>query len=128
MIAETSEFTAVLMFLAGCGLLTMLLLRRSFRYFQGRGRGGGSGPTIELQHRPTSEWDGAYGDASASIERQKVELHEFARDAAGQLNSKLIMLDQLLRKSDRQIERMEALLAQLDEAKPSIRATGGAID
>jgi hypothetical protein len=75
----------------------MLLLKRSYRYF-GRSRPrGGSGPTIEKQYRPTSEWDGAYRDAGASIERQKVELHQFARDATGQINSKLILLDQLLK-------------------------------
>lgn len=119
MLAASSNFTAVLMFLAGCGLLTMLLLRRSYRYFNKcRGRRSSSQP-IDLQRRPASQWDGAYPDASARIERQKVELHEFAREADGRLNSKLIMLEQLIDRSDRQIARLESLLGQLESVRPN---------
>lgn len=101
------------MFLAGCGLLTAILLRRSYRYFGTTRRRAGSGPVIEAQPRPATAWDGARRDASAQIERQKVELSELARDANGQLTSKIAMLEQLVETSNRQIERMEELLAEL---------------
>lgn len=118
MLLASSDFPAVLMFLAGCGLLTMLLLRRSYRYFSKDKRSRGAAQPIERQRRPTGPWDGVCTDASASIERQKVELHEFARETDGRLNSKLIMLEQLLQQSDRQIARLESLLGQLEAHGP----------
>ena len=62
---------AKLMFLAGCGMLTFLLLKRSYRYFGRRSRSRGGSP-IESISRPQSPWEGAHRDAAARIERQKV--------------------------------------------------------
>jgi hypothetical protein len=101
----------LLMFLAGCGLLTWILLKRSGRYF-GRARHRSSSTLIESQPRPTGPWSGVQRDTLARIEREQVELQERARDLSGQLNSKIIVLEQLIATSSRQIERMEALLAQ----------------
>jgi len=103
----------LLLFLAGCALLTWILMKRSGRYF-GRAsasRGRSSKP-IEVQPRPTSAWSGVQRDALARIDREQVELQERARNLSGQLNSKIIVLEQLIATSSRQIERMEALLAQ----------------
>jgi len=99
------------MFLAGCGLLTYLLLKRSYRYF-GKSHSRRSSTAIERQRRPENAWDGVQRDTSALIDRQQVELHEMARDLSGQLNSKIILLEQLVADSQRQIERMEQLLAE----------------
>jgi hypothetical protein len=101
----------LLMFLAGCALLTWILMKRSGRYF-GRASRGRSSKPIEVQPRPTSSWSGVQRDALARIDREHVELQERARDLAGQLNSKIIVLEQLIATSSRQIERMETLLAQ----------------
>jgi len=113
------ELRGSLMFLAGIALITIILVRRTYRRI-GRGRTqltGGRGPAIESQPRPVDAWDGSFRDATASVERQKVELHEFARDANGQLTSKIVMLEQLIETSGQQIEHMERLLAELREAQ-----------
>ncbi|MCH7753154.1 MAG: hypothetical protein IH898_13505, partial [Planctomycetes bacterium] len=72
---------------------------------------------IELQPRPKGPWDGAQHDTMAHIERQKVEMFEMSRDLNGQLNSKIIVLEKLIADSQRQITRMEALLAQIDDVR-----------
>ncbi|TWT99835.1 hypothetical protein Pla108_07780 [Botrimarina colliarenosi] len=114
LLAETPWY-APLLFAFGCALLAMILLRRSFRNF-GKLTRGGSGPALLKQHRPTSQWDGAREDATARFNRQQVEMHELAREINGQIDSKLILLQELVAQSDRQIQRLEALL---DEAKRS---------
>ncbi len=103
----------ILMFIAGAGLVAWVLLRRGFRRSGGRKKYD-SRP-IDTQPRPTSEWSGAYSDASAKLERQKVELAEFSRDANGQIDTKILVLRELIAQSDRQIRRMEELLAELEQ-------------
>ncbi|MCG8449698.1 MAG: hypothetical protein MI725_08970 [Pirellulales bacterium] len=110
-----AEIDPVWMFLAGCALLTFILLRRSYRHF-GKRRQSSSAP-IERQHRPTGKWDGAQRDALAQIERQKVEMHEMSRELNGQLNSKILVLENLISQSQRQIERMEQLLEQNESVR-----------
>ncbi len=104
----------ILLFLLGCALLTSILLRRSYRYF-GRGRRRQNQSPLEKQPRPEGKWSGAQRDSLAQVDRQQVELHEMARDISGQLNSKIIVLEQLIATSQRQIERMETLLAESKE-------------
>lgn len=107
---------AVWMFLAGAGLLTFILLRRSSRYLGRNRRGRNDGP-IALQPRPSGQWDGVQQDAAAHIERQKVEMHDLARDLNGQLTTKIIVLEQLIAESGKQIKRMEHLLDEIDKAE-----------
>lgn len=104
-----------LLFLAGCALLTWVLLRRAYRRC-GRRPGKTGRDYLEHVHRPTSAWDGACHDAEAVLDREKVELYDMARDAAGRLDSKLILLKQMITTNERQIERMEGLLAELEGA------------
>ena len=104
-----------LLFLAGCAVLIWVLLRRS--YSRCRRVKAGSGNYLEHVHRPTGAWDGACHDAAALIERQQVELYDMARDVTGQLNSKLMLLNQMIATSERQIARMETLLAELEAAE-----------
>lgn len=103
---------ATVLFALGCGLLTAILLRRSYKYFGSRPKKS-KGP-IEKQPRPTGPWSGAYSDAQARFDRQQVELHELARELKGQLDSKIMILQELVARSERQIERLETLL---DEAE-----------
>ena len=101
---------AILLFLAGCAMLVSILLRRSYRYFGKR-----SGPRViqglERVPRPGAAWDGSYHDAEARIGRQEVEMAEMFRDMNGQLTSKMHVLEQLISDSQKQIDRMEELLA-----------------
>ncbi len=107
-----AEIDAGWFFFAGCALLTMILLKRSYRRM---GRRKKNAPAIERIARPSGQWDGAQRDALAQVERQKVEMHEMARDLNGQLNSKIIVLEKLVGESQRQIERLEELLDKAEE-------------
>ena len=104
---------AVWTFLAGVALLTFILIKRSSRYFRKPTRKRNEGP-IDLQNRPQSKWDGSQQDAMAHVERQKVEMHEMARDINGQLTTKIIVLEKLIAESGQQIKRMEELLREID--------------
>ena len=109
-----ANITAVWMFLAGIGLLTFILMKRSYRYFA-KPRRLRNDAALDLQPRPRAPWDGVQHDAMARIERQKVEMFEMARDLNGQLSSKIIVLEKLIADSQRQITRMEELVDKLDE-------------
>lgn len=111
-----------LMFLAGCALLTAILLRRSSRYHGKRTRQRKNETVIEAQPRPTNAWTGMHRDTTAHIERQKVELHDMTRESTGRLDSKMLVLQELIAKSDQQIERMEALLSEMQTA-PTLQPT-----
>lgn len=111
-----ANIPAVWMFLAGCALLTFILLKRSYRYF-GRRRRNGTASPLEHLHRPDSVWDGAKRDAMARIERQEVEMQEMARDINGQLGSKVLLLEKMIADSQRQIERMEQLLSEMEHVQ-----------
>ena len=100
------------LFFAGCALLTMVLLRKTYHRLGRRKKA--SPAAIERIARPTGQWDGAQRDAFAQIERQKVEMHEMSRDLNGQLSSRIIVLEKLIGDSQRQIERLEELLAETE--------------
>ena len=104
------------MFLAGCAMLTPILLKRSYRYFGSRNRNRQRSP-IEAVPRPTTKWDGAQRDTMARIEQEKVEMFEMARDLNGQLNTRIVLLEQLIRESQQKIDRLEQLLG---ETTPSV--------
>lgn len=110
---------AVWMFLAGVGLLTFFLLKRSYRYFGKRRRVSKEGP-IDLQQRPTSKWDGAQKDRYAHLEREKVELYDMARELKGELSSRIIVLEQLIGESGQQIRRMEELLKEMETTREEV--------
>ncbi|WP_442482799.1 hypothetical protein [Aeoliella sp. SH292] len=105
------QLGSILMFLAGIALLTALLMRRSYRYFGGRKRRFDTRP-IDAQPRPKSKWDGAMHDSMAVIEQQQVELAQLSRDVNGQLDTKILILRELIARSEKQIERMEELLRE----------------
>ncbi len=109
-----AKFDPVWMLVAGVALLSWILLKRCYRYF-GRSRRNRNSAPIERLPRPAGKWDGAQRDSLAQVERQKVEMHEMTRDLNGQLNSKIIILEQLIADSQRQIERLEQLLEEADE-------------
>ncbi len=102
---------ATVLFFAGCALLTLFLLKRSYRL----GRRKSSSVPIERIARPTSKWDGAQRDTLAQVERQKVDMYDIARDLNGELSSRIIVLERLIGDSQQQIERLENLLAEAEQ-------------
>ena len=110
------SYLPILTFLVGCGLLTMILLRRWSRYYRkSPGRSKKSSAPIEAVPRPDGPWSGMERDSQARINRQQVELYDMARDINGQINSKIIMLEQLIATSQAQIERMESLMGEAEQ-------------
>ena len=107
---------ATWMFMAGAGLLTFILLKRSYRYFGRRRHVRNEGP-LDLQKRPATKWDGAQRDSIAHIEREKVELYDMARELKGDLNSRIIVLERLIAESGQQIRRMEDLLQEMENTQ-----------
>jgi hypothetical protein len=116
-----AQLGSILMFIAGIALLTSILLRRTYRQL-GRGRKRYDSRPIDAQPRPSGVWDGAKADSSAVIERQKVQLAELSRDINGQLDTKIMVLRELIAQSQQQIERMEELLGNVHGSEPRIRA------
>ncbi len=112
-ILAENVWLAPLGFAAGIGLLTWLLLRKTFKRLSKQKRAG-SGPYLQKQRRPAHQWDGAKQDATARFERQQVELHDLARDLNGQIDSKLLLFRELVAQSEQQIERLEALLEEAE--------------
>ncbi|MEN1680908.1 MAG: hypothetical protein AAGJ46_15070 [Planctomycetota bacterium] len=112
------------MFALGCGLLTAILLRRSYRYFGRRGKKRKLDSALVKTPRPkgtspankstANQWTGAHTDAAARIERQKVELHEMEREVSAKIDNKLMLMQQLVAQSQQQIDRLEALLARAE--------------
>lgn len=119
-----AEIEPLWMFLAGVGLLSFILLKRSYRYFGGRRTTRKEGP-LDLQHRPTSKWDGAQRDRYAHAEREKVELYEMARELKGDLNSRIIVLERLIAESGEQIRRMEELLQEMNSSGEEVAVGSG---
>ncbi len=113
-----SSIVAPLLFALGCGMLTAILLRRSYRYFGKKRR---PQPALAKQARPQGQWSGAQADAAARLNRQEVELHELGRDITARIDSKMILLQELLNKSQAQIDRLETLLAQAEETEPHLQ-------
>ncbi len=111
---------AIFMFLVGCALMVSILLRRSYRYF---GKTKGSKIITGLEHlpRPKSSWEGTFRDAGAVVDRQEVEMAEMARDLSGQLATKMIVLEQLISESQKQIDRMEKLLKEMESVREKQR-------
>lgn len=106
------------MFALGCGLLVVFMLRLTYRNFKRHPRKRNE-PAIDAQPRPEkslveNSWSGAHADSSARVERQKVELHEYSREVTAQIDNKLVMLSELIAKSERQIKRLEELLERTD--------------
>lgn len=105
----------ILMFLLGISLLTSILLRKSYGQIGRRRKAYDSRP-IDAQPRPKTEWDGAKHDSIAVIEREKVQLAQMSRDVNGQLDTKIMILRDLLARSEEQIDRLEELLGETQNA------------
>ena len=108
------------MMLAGIALATSVFVRMAIRR-QRAGRvvakGRNAADPIQRLARPKHAWDGAHRDPGALVERQKVELQETAREAQGQLATKIAVLERLVATSSDQIKQMQRLLDELHAAR-----------
>jgi len=107
MVLMLANLGATFMLLAGCGLLVYMLMRKAHLQ-QVRERGTTIVTEMERLPRPQKTWQ---------TTDQGVEMADLARDINGQLTTKMIVLEQLIADSQRQIERMEELLERIEAAK-----------
>ncbi|MEX2168154.1 MAG: hypothetical protein WD851_02500 [Pirellulales bacterium] len=96
----SGELGPSLMLFAGLALICGVLLRRSFRTSSRARAASSSTAAVELPRL---------------VDREQVELSELGRDIVGQIDSKLIVLQELIAQSERQIVRMEGLIEDLEQ-------------
>lgn len=103
---------------AGVALLTLILLRRSWRYERRRRRrdrrANGSAPTRSVGDAFSGSDRDPLVDAPPEVLRWHVALHETARDLQAELETKMVIVDQLIVQARREADRLERILAQCD--------------
>lgn len=98
---------SALMLLAGVGLLIYFLMRKAQleKQDERRSRIVNDLPSLP-RHKPT--WQ---------TSDNAVDMAEIARDLNAQLTTKMIVLEQLLADSEKQIAKLEELLARIEAAR-----------
>ena len=67
-------------------------------------------------------------DAPRDVGRWEVYMHELARDLSGTLDSKIAIIERLLIEADQRIEKLEGIVAKLDElAAGAVEAKSSAV-
>jgi hypothetical protein len=106
------EFTTLL-FLAGLVLVCGVLLFRTHRQLSGRPRTALPSPATFSQSRPRPA--PAHDlDAPRNVRKWEVEMHDFARELQGQLDSKIVIFEQILRDAKQQADRLEAAIRRAE--------------
>lgn len=93
-----------LLMLAGMGLMIYILWRRSNRHF------GKGGTAYQPQRRVSpleQSRDLALSDAPPEVTRWQIEMHETARDLKGEIDTKLALLQILIRDANAAAQRLE---------------------
>ncbi len=109
LIAEIPSWTP---FALGIIILTVVLLKRSSRYYRGK-RSQPPRPTQRKQPAISSASnDRPLADAPREILRWQVEMHETARDLKAELDGKIVALGILLRDAQHETQRLEAAVAR----------------
>jgi hypothetical protein len=98
-----------LMFAAGALMAIVILLKRSFRYFGRRNRGGymthvaRPDPKKDTMPNPMNEARG-----SREFDRWEVRMQELMREHTAKLDSKMLALQALLHEADQTIAKLDA--------------------
>ncbi|MEX0937514.1 MAG: hypothetical protein WDZ59_06605 [Pirellulales bacterium] len=114
-----SELTSALPWLLILVGATAYLLRRSYRRF---GPSRDASP-IAYVPRPGKGAAAQPSDPLAEIIRQEVHLHDAARELNARLDSKTSVLLHLVDRAEKQIQRLEALVGQLEGGNRSAADT-----
>ena len=74
----------------------------------------------EAQTRPAENVEPGHNlDAPADVARWEIQMHDTARDLSGQLDSKIAILQQLIRTAEEHIVRLERAIEQAGGSVPS---------
>lgn len=106
MIILAAGAASAIMLLAGCLLLVYVLMRKAYLQQESQRRSRMITDVHPLPP-PSPPWSSSDGDSEMAL----------PRDLNGQLSTKIIVLEQLIADSQRQIERMEELLERIEAAK-----------
>ncbi|HEX4142725.1 MAG TPA: hypothetical protein VHY91_04170 [Pirellulales bacterium] len=68
--------------------------------------------------------DGHHLDAPAPVMRWEVAMHETARDLMGRLDSKIVIVEQLVRDANQAAGRLEAVLRRIEENNGRLGQSG----
>jgi hypothetical protein len=98
---------AAFMMLAGCVLFVYVLMRKSHLQKQQQ-----HGTTISSEMPRLARTHNTWKTSDNGV-----EVADMARDINGQLTTKMIVLEQLIADSQKQIERMEELLERIETSK-----------
>ncbi len=111
------------LFVMGALLIGFVLLRRSQR----RGRLEMPRPVSPPPHRPHAP-AGHHLDAPGAMSRWEVEMHELSRDLLGRLDSKIVIVEQLVHDAAAAAARLEAAIARAEHVGLWQRGLGRAED
>lgn len=107
------EFTTIL-FLGGLGLVCSVLLLRTHRQLSKRPKSELPSPTTFSQPRQPAATAHRL-DAPRETRQWEVEMHDLARDLKGELDSKIVIVEQLIREAKTQADRLEAAISRATE-------------
>lgn len=117
LLAQLEPTTIV--FLSGLGLVCAVLLFRTNRQLNARPKSRPAPPSSWSKPRPPKVPAAHHLDLPREAQRWEVEMHETARELRGQLDSKISVLQHLIRDAAAETARLEAALeraAKLDVA------------
>ena len=117
------------MFLVGVVLMIFILMRRWFRYSR-RQRKRPDRYSLEKVKKITSSaepnLDLPLVDSPPEMTRWHVEMYEVARDIKGELNSKMIALQEMVRMADQASQRLESAVKRAESL--GIRQSGESLE
>jgi hypothetical protein len=91
---------------------------------QGRRRNKSSDGAVSRPASASLTADGRKLDTPASVAQWEVSMHETARDLMGRLDTKIVIVEQLVRDARESADRIEKLLDQLEKASQRCNPTG----
>lgn len=110
------------MFFVGLALLTLILVRRSYKYFgPRRTKRGKTDPHLEKVDCPIQQ-DRPVTNVPVEVLRWEVQMHETARDLKAEIDSKMCALQVLIRQAREEADRLEKLLGA-ESSEPSDEST-----
>jgi hypothetical protein len=105
--SHLSEYMPIALFLLGLILLISILLRRYYRYF---GKCKTDDRPVVRTTRREADPQQPLMDAPPNVLRWQVEMHETARDLKGELDTKMVALQQLISMAEAEALRLEAAI------------------
>ncbi len=110
-------------FLGAVLVVVVLMLLRSQRSLSRR---SSQAPSLAPAPRKEASRPPLHSGAQATAANWEVQMHEVARELSAQLDSKMGLLEQLIREADRAASRLETALAANGREAPSAASTRGA--